>query len=57
MDGITEISNYGMVDFFRDKLATVSSTGKIVGAYDIYNKNYVLSLQYAGVDFTRYIKL
>ena len=21
-DGITEISNYGMVDFFRDKLAT-----------------------------------
>ena len=50
MDGITEISNYGMVDFFRDKLATVSSTGKIVGAYDIYNKNYVVSLQYAGVD-------
>ena len=50
MDGITEISSYGMVDFFRDKLATVSSTGKIVGAYDIYNKNYVLSLQYAGVD-------
>jgi hypothetical protein len=47
MDGITEISNYGMVDFFRDKLATVSSTGKIVGAYDIYNKNYVLSLQNA----------
>ena len=47
MDGITEISNYGMVDFFRDKLATVSSTGKIVGAYDIYNKNYVVSLQNA----------
>jgi hypothetical protein len=47
MDGITEISSYGMVDFFRDKLATVSSTGKIVGAYDIYNKNYVLSLQNA----------
>ena len=50
MDGITEISNYGMVDFFRDKLATVSSTGKIIGSYDIYNKNYVVSLQYAGVD-------
>ena len=50
MDGITEISNYGMVDFFRDKLATVSSTGNIVGAYDIYNKKYVVSLQYAGVD-------
>ena len=50
MDGITEISSYGMVDFFRDKLATVSSTGKIIGSYDIYNKNYVVSLQYAGVD-------
>ena len=47
MDGITEISNYGMVDFFRDKLATVSSTGSIIGAYDIYNKNYVVSLQNA----------
>ena len=46
-DGITEISNYGMVDFFRDKLATVSSTGKIIGSYDIYNKNYVVSLQNA----------
>ena len=38
MDGITEISNYGMVDFFRDKLSAVSSTGKIVGAYDIIIK-------------------
>ena len=47
MDGITEISNYGMVDFFRDKLATVSSTGSIIGSYDIYNKNYVVSLQNA----------
>ena len=36
MDGITEISNYGMIDFFRDKLSKVSSTGKIVGAYDVY---------------------
>jgi len=45
MDGITEISNYGMVDFFRDKLAAVNSTGKIIGAYDIHNKNYVISLQ------------
>ena len=45
MDGITDISNYGMRDFFRDNLAYVNSTGKIVGAYDIYNKNYVVSLQ------------
>ena len=44
-DGITEISNYGMVDFFRDKLSLVGSTGKIIGSYDIYNKNYVVSLQ------------
>jgi hypothetical protein len=47
-DGITEISNYGMIDFFRDKLSLISSTGSTIGAYDIYNKNYVLSLQYAG---------
>ena len=44
-DGITEISNYGMIDYFRDKLSIVGSTGKITGAYDIYNKNYVLSLK------------
>ena len=47
-DGITEISNYGMVDYFRDELSTldgVSSTGKALGAWDIYNKQYVLSLQ------------
>ena len=33
---ITEISNYGMIDFFRDQSGLVSSTGKIVGGYDIY---------------------
>jgi hypothetical protein len=44
-DGITEISNYGMVDFFRDKLSLVGATGKIIGSYDIYNKNYIISLQ------------
>ena len=44
-DGITEISSYGMVDFFRDKLSNVNSTGEVIGAYDIYNKNYVVSLQ------------
>ena len=48
-DGITEISSYGMIDFFRDKLALIGSTGSIIGSYDIYNKNYVLSLQYEGV--------
>lgn len=44
-DGITEISNYGMIDFFRDKLSLVGETGKIIGSYDIYNKNYIISLQ------------
>tara|TARA_R100001198_G_scaffold14994_2_gene7189 strand:+ start:4948 stop:6573 length:1626 start_codon:yes stop_codon:yes gene_type:complete len=50
-DGITEISNYGMVDFFRDKLSLVGSTGKIIGSYDIYNKNYVVSLQENNGDY------
>jgi hypothetical protein len=48
MDGITEISNYGMTDYFRDQfgiLNTVYGSGKIVGGYDIYTKQYVLSLQ------------
>ena len=43
-DGITEISNYGMYDFFRDNLRTVGS-GDIIGGYDIHNKCYVLSMQ------------
>ena len=43
-DGLTEISNYGMYDFFRDKLGSLSS-GKAVGGYDIHNKCYTLSLQ------------
>jgi hypothetical protein len=44
-DGITEISSYGMLDFFRDQLGVIGSTGKIVGGWDIHNKQYVLSLQ------------
>jgi len=47
---ITEISNYGMIDFFRDTLSSVTSTGVILGAYDNYNQNYVLSIQ----PFNRY---
>jgi hypothetical protein len=39
--GIEEISNQGMIDYFRDTLA---EGGDIVGGYDIYNKNYVLTL-------------
>jgi len=51
MDGITEISNYGMVDFFRDQSGLVSSTGKIIGGYDIYNKSYTMSLQQSNGDY------
>ena len=47
---ITEISNYGMIDFFRDQLSSVTSTGVILGAFDVYNKNYMLSIQ----PFNRY---
>ena len=47
-DGLTEISSYGMKDFFRDKLSGISNnftTGKAIGGYDIYNSEYVVSLQ------------
>ena len=43
-DGITEISSYGMHDFFRDELANVD-VSKIRGAFDVHNKNYVISIQ------------
>ena len=48
-DGITEISAYGMRDFFRDEMSALdlNSTvkGKIVGGYDIEGGGYTLSLQ------------
>jgi len=43
-DGITEISNYGMSDYFRDKLGLITSTGRLTGGYDIHNQNYILSM-------------
>ncbi len=49
-DGITEISAYGMKDFFRDNLINLDSTtakGKAIGGFDVHNKNYVVSLQSA----------
>tara|TARA_R110002153_G_scaffold235950_1_gene389315 strand:- start:441 stop:2078 length:1638 start_codon:yes stop_codon:yes gene_type:complete len=48
MDGLTEISNYGMYDFFRDEFQTVDSSGaqgQLKGGWDIHNKQYVLSAQ------------
>ena len=44
MDGITVISNYGMTDFFRDKLAS-SNNNLIIGGWDAHNKQYVVSVQ------------
>ena len=48
-DGITEISSYGMKDFFRDKFSEIdlnsSQVGKVVGGFDIHTKTYVVSLQ------------
>ena len=47
-NGIEEISAYGMVDFFRDRLQKINSTGgfgKILGGYDIYSDEYVVSVQ------------
>ena len=46
MDGLTEISTYGMYDYFRDefqRIDTLSTEGSIVGGWDIHNKNYVIS--------------
>ena len=48
-DGITEISENGMIDFFRDTFSDISSPqygqGNIIGGWDMHNKQYVLSLQ------------
>ncbi len=45
MDGITEINNYGMIDWFRDNLSSVTtSNGEITGGWDMYNKNYTLNI-------------
>ncbi len=35
----------GMLDYFRDNLALIGNSGRIIGGWDIYNKQYVLSLQ------------
>ena len=45
---IQEISVAGMTNFFRNEFNEMNDSGAIVGGYDIYNKNYVLSLQPSG---------
>ena len=47
-NGIEEISSYGMKDYFRDevnRINTNSNTGLILGGYDMYNSQYVISTQ------------
>lgn len=44
-DGISEISEYGMGDFFRDNLSVIGDSGFILGMWDMHNKEYVLSMQ------------
>lgn len=49
-DGITEISQYGMTDYFRDEFASIdlpNNPGKVIGGWDTHNKQYVLSTQNA----------
>lgn len=41
-DGITEVSNYGMKDYFKDNLAI--QTGYIHGTYDVTKSQYNVSL-------------
>ena len=40
-NGLNPISNYGMIDYFRD---TLNNAGEITGSYDVFNKNYVLTI-------------
>jgi hypothetical protein len=44
MDGIEEISRYGMTDFFRDTFNSMSASGKIIGGYDLHTKKYEVSI-------------
>ena len=51
-DGMTEISNYGMKDFFRDELNSIDTSaglGLIRGGYDLYTDQYVVSMQQSPV--------
>lgn len=49
-DGITQISEVGMSDFFRDKLSNNNS--KIIGSYDSYKNQYVLTLDDYSLTFS-----
>ena len=47
-NGLVEISATGMRSYFRNKIINVDvlgNKGKLLGGFDIYNKDYVLSIQ------------
>jgi hypothetical protein len=48
LDGIEEISRYGMTDFFRDELSKLTTDSKIIGGYDLHTKKYDLSILPSG---------
>lgn len=47
--GIDEISSAGLTSFFRNNITSVDSdnfnNGKLIGGWDMYNKEYTLSIQ------------
>jgi hypothetical protein len=43
-NGLNEISNYGMIDYFRDQLNRLNPEREITGGYDVYQKNYVIDI-------------
>jgi len=49
-DGMTEISSYGMHDFFRDELGALN-VDKLIGSWDNRTKNYILSIQKTDTSF------
>jgi len=45
-DGITELSSYGMRDYFRDRFNNMDDaqgSGRVIGGWDIHNSQYVVS--------------
>jgi len=50
-DGITEISAYGMTDFFRDKLNATPEGGKVIGGLNQHTQNYTVSIQPNNTDY------
>ena len=50
IDGVTEISNYGMKDYFKDKLS--SNSGLIIGSFDENKSQYNVTFSNDTVSFS-----